>query len=308
MTGANGFLGRHLIAGLTEHGAKIHALSRSVPPCTDGVQWVQGDLTNEVQVLEVVRRIKPALIYQLASSSQGGQDARFVLPNFENDLRSTVNVLLAAKAYGCQRIVLAASLEEPVLDGRPITVSSPYAAAKASCTYYGLMFHQLYGVPVTLLRLFMTYGPGQKPYKLIPYTISSLLKNQPPKLSSGIRPVDWVYVEDVIPAFISASVTPDAVGAVIDIGSGSLVKVREVVEELWRQIPGSPAPHFGALPDRIMETVRCAEIDPAIRILDWKATTPLSAGLCRTVEWFRERIKLTDTEDELNATTLASTR
>jgi nucleoside-diphosphate-sugar epimerase len=289
VTGANGFLGRHLIDRLSEHKARIYAVSRKIPSSTGGVRWVQGDLTQGDWLREFVASIRPDIVYQLASDSQGGQESNFVLPTFENDLRSTVNTLLAAKACGCKRVILAASLEEPVLDGRPITISSPYAAAKAACTYYGLMFHQLYGVPVTMLRLFMTYGPGQKPYKLIPYTILSLLKGQPPKLSSGVRPVDWVYVQDVITAFIAAAVTPEAVGQIIDIGSGSLVPVREVVQEIHRLIPQSPKPLFGALPDRTVESVRSAETEAAARILDWKATTPLSKGLYETIQSYREQ-------------------
>jgi nucleoside-diphosphate-sugar epimerase len=293
VTGANGFLGRHLITRLSQHNAKIYAVSRKPPLSAGGVRWVQGDLTNGDWLSELVRSIRPDVIYQLASASQGGQDSQFVLPTFENDLRSTVNTLLAAKACGCARVILAASLEEPVLDGRPITISSPYAAAKASCTYYGLMFHQLYGVPVTMLRLFMTYGPGQKAYKLIPYTILSMLKGQSPRLSSGVRPVDWVYVQDVITAFIAAAVRPEAVGQIIDIGSGSLVPVREVIQEIHRLIPQSPAPLLGALPDRTAETVRCAETEAAARILAWKATTPLSKGLCQTIQWCREQMHRT---------------
>jgi UDP-glucose 4-epimerase len=185
---------------------------------------------------------------------------------------------------------LVASLEEPVLDGGPVQLSSPYAVAKACCTYYGLMFHQLYGVPVTMLRPFMTYGPGQKPYKLIPYTILSLLKAESPKLSSGVRPVDWVYVDDVITAFLKAAVQPEAVGARIDVGSGTLVPVREVAEQIQQLIPNSPPLLLGALPDRVTEMVRCAETETAARVLDWRATTPLAEGLQKTIEWYREQI------------------
>jgi len=290
VTGASGFLGRHLVDRLNQHNARIHAVSRSIPSSANGAQWVQGDLTDGDWVQELVTGIKPDVIYQLASASQGGQASQFVLPTFENDLRSTVNVLLAAKTCGCNRVILAASLEEPVHDGRPVTIASPYAAAKASCTYYGLMFHQLYGVPVTLLRPFMTYGPGQKVHKLIPYSILSLLKGEPPQISSGLRLVDWVYVQDVITAFVSAAVRPEAVGTVIDLGSGCLVPVREVVNEIHRLIPRSPASLPGALPDRMMETVRCADTESAMRILDWKATTALTDGLSQTIEWYRKRL------------------
>ena len=80
-------------------------------------------------------------------------------------------------------------------DGVP---SSPYAAAKAASGLYGLLFQHLYSVPVVMLRPFMTYGPGQKAHKVIPFTIQSMLKGKSPTLSSGTRPMDWIYVSDVI--------------------------------------------------------------------------------------------------------------
>jgi nucleoside-diphosphate-sugar epimerase len=290
VTGANGFLGRHLMERLHQQGSKIYAVSRSVPVSSDGIEWRQGDLTHLDWLQKVVADIQPDVIFQMASCSLGGQDAQFVLPTFENDLRVTVNTLLAAKQCGCGRVVLVASLEEPLLDGRPLRISSPYAAAKACCTYYGLMFHQLYGVPVTMLRPFMTYGPGQKPYKLIPHTVLSLLNGEAPQLSSGERPVDWVYVDDIITAFLRAAVLPEAIGTTIDLGSGKLTPVREVVRQIHRFIPDAPHPLLGALPDRMMETVRCAEIETAAKVLNWRATTPLEEGLSKTVAWYRERM------------------
>jgi UDP-glucose 4-epimerase len=117
-----------------------------------------------------------------------------------------------------------------------------------------------------------------------------MLKGQVPRLSSGLRPVDWVYVQDVIAALVSAAVRPEAAGTVIDLGSGSLVPVREVVNEIHRLIPRSPGPLLGALPDRMMEMVRCADTESAMRTLNWKATTALPDGLSQIIEWYRERL------------------
>jgi UDP-glucose 4-epimerase len=181
-------------------------------------------------VHDLVIRIKPNVIYQLASSNPGLQNSECLLATFETDLRSTVNVLLATKASSCKLLVIPASLDELIYDGRLLTSSSQYAAGRAAATYCGLTFQQLYGVPVAVLWPFMTYGPGQNVHKLIPHTIVSLLQNQASKVSSGVRRVDSVYVEDVIWALITVALRPEAVGVVIDVGSGHLVSVREVVE------------------------------------------------------------------------------
>jgi nucleoside-diphosphate-sugar epimerase len=291
VTGASGFLGGHLVASLTREGAQVHAVSRSVAaPQVGEVRWWQGDLRDLEWLQQLTVAIQPDVIYGLATSGQGGQNREAVLPTFENDLRTTINTLLAAQQCACGLVVLAASLEEPMFDGRPVVIATPYAAAKTAATFYASLFSQVFGVPVAVLRLFMSYGPGQRPQKLIPYTITSMLKGETPRLSSGVRPVDWVYVEDAISAFMRAAVVPEAVGTIIELGSGEMVSVRSVVELIHDLLPGSPNPEFSATRDRVLEQVRHAETEPALRILGWKATTPLSAGLAQTIQWYKHEL------------------
>lgn len=83
------------------------------------------------------------------------------------------------------------------------------------------MFHALYKVPVTLARLFMVYGPGQKDLKkLVPYVILARLQGEDVKLSSGTRPVDWVYVDDVVEGLVRMSRQAGVAGQRIDLGTG----------------------------------------------------------------------------------------
>jgi nucleoside-diphosphate-sugar epimerase len=83
---------------------------------------------------------------------------------------------------------------------------SPYAAAKFAASAYGRMFHALYHTPVTILRLFMVYGPGQQDLrKLVPYVTLALLKGEMPRVSSGVREVDRIYVDDVAAGYLAAA-------------------------------------------------------------------------------------------------------
>ena len=154
------------------------------------------------------------------------------------------------------------------------------------------MFFSLHGVPVVTLRIFMVYGPGQHDEtKLVPYVITSLLRDDPPKLASGSRPVDWVYVDDVVDALVRSANADQANGATIDVGSGVLTPVRSVVESIARLIPSSPAPQFGALPDRPNERVRLADVERAGSLLGWAPSTSLERGLAATVDWYATRVK-----------------
>jgi nucleoside-diphosphate-sugar epimerase len=143
-----------------------------------------------------------------------------------------------------------------------------------------------------IARVFVTYGPGERNLrKLIPYVILSLFKGEAPELTRGLRPVDWIYVADVVDALVAAGQMPALEGFTIDVGSGSLVTIRTVVEEIVRLVGCRVEPIFGALPDRPMEQVRAADTGPALAKLGWKPLTNLREGLAQTVEWYRRELE-----------------
>jgi UDP-glucose 4-epimerase len=135
----------------------------------------------------------------------------------------------------------------------------------------------------------MVYGPGQRDdTKLIPYVTTTLLRDEQPSLSSGTREVDWVYVDDVVAAFLAAAAaTPP--GTPVDVGTGELTTVRAVVERIARLVGSDAEPQFGALADRPMERRRVADAARTRELIGWEPETPLDDGLARTVQWFRER-------------------
>jgi nucleoside-diphosphate-sugar epimerase len=287
VTGASGFLGAALCRLLQAHGAIVHGVSRT-PRNSPGVsRWWVGSLSDFAFVRGMLEEVRPSLIFHLAGAVTGVRDLQAVLPTYEGNLTSTVNLLAAAAEIGCGKVVMAGSLEEPDDPHQP--PSSPYAASKAAAYAYARLFQALYGVSVIVPRVFIVYGPGQDDRKkLIPYVVSSLLKGESPKLSSGTRAVDWVYVDDVAEGLIAASGADSGAGRV-DIGSGRLVTVRELVEKIAALIPDTNArPLFGALPDRAMEQVKVADLSAAAK-LGWAPRTHLDDGLKRTVGWLRER-------------------
>ena len=150
------------------------------------------------------------------------------------------------------------------------------------------MFHALYDLPVVLLRIFMTYGPGQSDMtKLVPHVVRNLLHGEAPALGSGKRAVDWIYVEDVAGGIDCACFAEGIDGKTIDIGSGTHVTIRDVVNQLVTIIDPSIAPKFGVIPDRPLEREPLADAAKTEALLGWRATTPLDEGLERTVTWYK---------------------
>jgi UDP-glucose 4-epimerase len=292
ITGGSGFIGQHLCRRLCAEGQSVHATSRRPRASRpNGPLWHEADLADLASARRLLAALKPEVVYHLAGAVGASPNLGLVVPTFTSLLTSTVNVLVAASEAGCRRLVLTASLTEPLAVDGAATPHSPYAAAKWAASGYGRMFHELYGAPVVILRPFMAYGPGQAPSKLIPAVTLSLLRGERPKLSSGKTSADWVYIDDVIEGFVATGTAPAIEGATIDLGSGQLTRMSDVVKRLV-EISGSKIePDFGALPDRPNENAIAADLLLAEELLGWRPATPLETGLKNTVAWYRARAK-----------------
>jgi nucleoside-diphosphate-sugar epimerase len=239
-----------------------------------------------------VAEAQPQAAFHLASQVTESRERKVVLPTFHANLASTVYLLDALAEHACRRIVQTGSLEEPE-PGDPVsTPSSPYAAAKWSAGAYGRMFHQLWSTPVVLARLFMVYGPEQRDLsKLVPHVVTSLLLGREPQLASGKRPVDWVYVDDVVEGLLRVGLAEGVEGLQIDLGSGKLVPVRSVVEQIYSLLAPDKQPPLGGVADRPHEPVRVARVEETGELLGWSATVTLEEGLAKTVEWYRRELE-----------------
>jgi nucleoside-diphosphate-sugar epimerase len=204
-----------------------------------------------------------------------------------------VNLLTAAQAIGCERFVLPGSLEEPSSDNAEVVPSSPYAVTKWASSAYARMFHALYQLPIVILRVFMVYGPGQRAvHKLIPYAIRSVLKGDVPTFSSGPRPIDWIYIDDVVEALLASAVADNLEGKTIDIGSGQVETVRTVVEKLVELTGSDIVPLFRTRSDRQLEQVRQADITAAEELMGWTPKVSLDEGLKRTIAWYEQDLEV----------------
>jgi UDP-glucose 4-epimerase len=194
-----------------------------------------------------------------------------------------VHALIAAAESGCDRRIMVCSAEEARGSDVAAAVTSPYGAAKMAATVYGRMFHRVYGLPVVLTRPLLAYGPGQDGTKLIPYVINSLLRNEPPQLSSGSRMCDFVYVADVIRGFLLTATKPRLEGQMLELGTGKATRVRDVVDLAVKLTCSAVTPAFGALPDRPEEPMFPADLETTRRLTGWEPMWSLEEGLAATV-------------------------
>ena len=223
---------------------------------------------EDARAVEVlVTEIKPDVIFHLSGLANGATDMKLVSEIFHSQVTSTVNLLSAATAVGCERIVLAGSLEEPRgMDPEPVPVS-PYGAAKWAASAYARMFHRVYETPIVIARTFMTYGPGQPEWKVIPSTIRALLRGPAgatPEPRKSPRRLDLRGRCDRGARVLWRRFRHrghDAGPRIGDHGDD-----REVVARLVTLTDASIRPEFGAVPERPSEDHRVADVRTTSRI------------------------------------------
>ncbi len=292
VTGAAGFIGEHACRRLLGLGAETYGTYRNSRPAGSlPAAWRQLDLGDIEAVRALFDAIRPEIVFHLASRVEASRDPAAVLPQLRDTLAATVHLLCAARETGCGKVILANSADEPRPGQEHVAPPSPYAAAKVAAGAYGRMFQSLYDLPVVIARFFMVYGPAQKDLKkLVPYVILSLLQGQAPHLSSGLRAVDWIYIDDLVDGLLRLAVAPGIDGDTIDLGTGAVHTVRDLVEDLGRIINPTIPLDFGAREDRVREHHHVhAQVEETERKIGWRARTALPAGLAQTVAWYREQ-------------------
>jgi UDP-glucose 4-epimerase len=253
------------------------------------ITWWKADISEIDVARGLIQTVQPDVTFHLASLVTGSRSLEIVLPTCRNNFLAALNVLVASAERKTGRVILSNSFEEP--DAEDPIACSPYAAAKSCSTAYAQMFHTLYQLPVVIAKIYMVYGPGQTDHtKLIPYVIRSLLQGEPVRLSSGSRPVDWIYIDDVIEGLIRCAEAPGVDGAEVELGSGEFHSIRTVVEKLFEVLKSPDPPKFGTLPDRPRERMKKANISESARLIDWAPRTQIGVGLRSTVDWYRQQV------------------
>lgn len=291
VTGARGFIASHVCRRLSAERAHVFGVSRTPPAERGSVRWLRGNVANADDIRGMVERTRPDVVFHLAGHVVGSQRLEDVEPTFRLNLASTVHLLTAAVAAGRPRVVLAGSMQEPHAGDPEAVPCSPYAASKWACSAYSRLFHALYELPVVTARIFMVYGPGQwDSSKLLPYVILSLLRGESPRVASGLRELDWVYVDDVVDALMAIAASDYADARSIDVGTGQLTSVRQIIDRLVAILGSDVVPQYGAIPDRPLERTHAADPAEAMRLVGWKPAVALDDGLRRTVAWYHEQL------------------
>ncbi len=292
ITGASGFLGTNLIAALVKRGCLLTAVSRNRPVTDSGVvDTAAADLAEPGRARSLLIKYKPDVIFHLAGQVSAAEDPSLVIPMFQANSCATVYLLAAAAEVGCDRVVTVSSAEERAGD---LPSLSPYAIAKHVSSTYAEYFRLTCCLPVHQLLLHQAYGPHQSALKLIPYIISSYERGEHPVLGTPQRECDFIYVDDVVAALTMAAECPKDLG-VLEVATGHRSSVLEVAEQI-RVLLGATKPPC-MLPEADRRAPSTSNFDTQ-RLADswgWCPRTDLTSGLQKTIDWYKHKRELNDT-------------
>jgi len=310
VTGGAGFIGSHIVDELVRRGDTVRVLdnfttgkrenlSLATGRAHDAVDVIQGDIQDR----DAVQRAMQGVHYVLHEAALASVPQSVADPLHTNQVNvaGTLNVLLAARDAGVKRVVFAGSCAVygnntnlPLRETEAPQPLSPYAASKLAGESYCRAFLEAYGLPTVVLRYFNVFGPRQDPTSeysaVIPKFITALLHDRPPTIyGDGAQSRDFVSVANVVRANLLACERDQAIGQVINVGSGVQYTLLDLHGQLVELTRKNLSPVFA--PPRMGEVKHSrAAIDTATQVLGYQPETTWREGLRQTLDWYADHL------------------
>jgi nucleoside-diphosphate-sugar epimerase len=309
VTGGSGFVGANLVRRLLDIGVETHLLLRPearlwrLREVLDGCEQHRGGVDDGESLRRALRAARPDWVFHLAAYGAYPQQtdlARMV----ETNLLGTQRVVEESLRTDASSIVLAGSSSEygpkdhAPSEDEVLEPDSDYGVTKASATLYGIKEARRSGRSITSLRLYSVYGPWEEPTRFWPTLVSAAMNGRLPPLASPTTARDFVYVDDVVDAFLRAAEQAVTGGIVLNIATGMQASLAEVVAMVQERFEIAQEPPWGGYGPRAWDTdIWVGDPERAAKVLGWRATTSLHDGLERLGAWLSSHVDPASSED-----------
>jgi NAD dependent epimerase/dehydratase len=311
VTGAGGFIGSHLTERLVRDGHQVRVFVRyngrdnrgnldDLPRAIqDTIEFERGDLKDPHAVRKAVDGrewiFHLGALIAIPYSYQNPYDV------VQTNVLGTSHVLDACRASSVlERLVLTSTSEVygtamtvPIDEGHPLQGQSPYAATKIAADALGESYYRAFGLPVTILRPFNTFGPRQSARAIIPAIISQALSRDVVKLGRLDPRRDLTFVKDTVSGFVAIAGCEAALGRAVNIGRGEDISIGALVETIGRLLGRS----LTVETDRDRVRPAASEVERLLAgtalaqsLWGWKPQYTLEEGLDETIDWVRHHL------------------
>jgi NAD dependent epimerase/dehydratase len=310
VTGSDGFIGSHLVQNLLNEDCEVRAfvyynsfnswglLEDVQKDRLNNIEVVSGDIRDPFKLRKTIEGID--VVFHLAALI--GIPYSYQAPDsyIDTNIKGTLNVLQACMDCNVSRVVVTSTSEVygtakyvPIDEKHPLQPQSPYSASKISADAIAESFYRSFDLPVVIARPFNTYGPGQSVRAVIPTIITQLLYgNKDVKLGSLHPTRDLNYVDDICRGFIAIAKCDEAIGKVINIGSGDEISIKDLAS-LIIKLTGKDA---RVVSDDIRNRPEKSEVERLVcgnsllkDMTGWRPGVSLEDGLIKTIEWFKDK-------------------
>lgn len=317
VTGADGFIGSHLVEALIEEGHTVRAfvyynsfntwgwLDRFDQELLNQIEIFTGDIRDPNGVREAMKDIDE--VYHLAALI--GIPFSYHSPDsyVDTNIKGTLNVLQAARDFKTKRILITSTSEVygsakyvPIDEKHPYQGQSPYSATKIGADRLAESFYRSFEMPITIVRPFNTFGPRQSARAVIPTIISQLLDGKEEiKLGSLTPTRDFNYVKDTARGFIEIAKSKQTIGEEINIATQKEISIEQLALEMINQIN----PNAKIVTDQSRIRPEKSEVDRLLgsnekikSLTNWKPQYTFAEGIQETIDWMKNNLEAFKTD------------
>ncbi len=309
VTGADGFIGSHLVEELLARRIRVKAFVLynsfnswgwlDAPPQTnrEHLEVFSGDIRDSECVQEAMRGCD--LVLHLAALVSIPYSYRAAHSYVDTNIKGTLHILEAARELKISKLVTTSTSETygtaqyvPIDENHPLQAQSPYAATKIAADQMALSFYRSYGTPVAIIRPFNTFGPRQSLRAIIPTIITQIASGAQEIRLGRVEPTrDLNYVHDIVNAFLKVAESDACTGEVVNAGSGGEISIRDlvsVIAELMQRAVKISSEEERRRPSSSEVYRLLANSTKLHRLTGWQPRYSLEQGLRDTIAWFTQ--------------------
>jgi len=306
ITGGTGFIGSNFVYKFLDLGYDVHLIVRPesnfwrIEPIKKKVKLHYINLTNTEDVNKFILNLKPQIILHFAAYGVYQSKQQDVKLTIDTNLLGTVNLVNALSKIKFDCLIYTGSSSEYGIKNRPMKESdilnpvNLYGITKAAATMYCQYMSKKLDLPIVIMRPFAVYGYFEDKDRLIPTVIKACLTNTELNLSTSYSVRDFIFIEDIIDAYLKAINSIQKIqGEIFNLGTGEQTEIAQIVNFVKQFAHSLIEPHYGkVMPAQIEPKTWIADILKAKKLLNWQPKYDLGVGLRKDVEWFKKNLFL----------------